>query len=361
MTHDFIPPDSIDRLIADQLPTWLKTADVDQIRALHRALRREQAIAAQVDNHFRRLSSIDAFAEPLLMQALRTIGVAEPDVRRMKVHIEQVIEQPSAAPKLLVNRQTYRSQRSLLASALHNFHAEELSPGPQRRAWLVDPHGERLELSFEAFAHCCRTLDLGGQYQRLLTSLLSPKARPPAPADIATKAVQRMLQDNLRARFEVAVRQARLRGALETYAFYRLLPLWTQASIVSPVPGSATPRQLYLLGKCMRGVVTFEQRETQQGEIQSITAWIPQDPSMPVSQHASWEALYQWLGKRLRSERYRTFFARFISERDRPAFTETLSRLHRSTERGVPLQLDGRHFAIDGPLFDYLCTLHTRK
>ncbi|AMA46964.1 NEL-type E3 ubiquitin ligase domain-containing protein [Pseudomonas alabamensis] len=361
MPHDFIPRDSIDRLIADRLPVWLTTADVDQIRALHRALRREQAMAVQVGNHFRPLPSIDAFAEPLLTQALRTIGVAEPDVRRMTVHIEQVIELPSAAPKLLVNRQTYRSQRSLLASALHNFHEEELRPGLQRRAWLADADGQRLALGFEEFAHCCRTLDLGGQYQRLLTSLLSPKARPPAPADAAVKAVERMLEDNMRAQLEVAVRQARLRGKLAAYAFYRLLPLWTEAPVVPPVPGSATPRQLYLLGKCIRGVVTFEQRDVPDGAIQSITAWIPQDPSSSVSQHASWEALYQWLGKRLRSERYRTFFARFISERDRPAFTETLLRLHEATERGTPLQLDGRHFAIDGPLFGYLCTLHTRK
>lgn len=360
MPNDFIPRDSIDRLIADRLPTWLTRADVDQLRALHRALQREQHMATQVGNHFKPLPSIETFAEPLLTQALRTIGVADPDVRRMTVHIEQVIELPSVSPKLLVNRHTYRSQRSVLASALHNFHEEELMPGLQRRAWLVDPDGQRLELSFEAFARCCRTLDVGGQYQRLLTSLLSPKARPPAPADTGAKAVARMLEDNIRAQLEVAMRQARLRGTLEAYAFYRLLPLWTEAPIVPPVPGIATPRQLYLLGKCIRGVVMFEQREAQEGALQSITAWIPQDPSTPVSQHTSWEALYQWLGKRLRRERYRTFFARFVSERDRPAFTETLSRLQASTERDTPLQLDGRHFAIEGPLFGYLCTLHTR-
>lgn len=361
MPTEFTPRDSIDRLIARQLPPWLASADVDQLRALHQALRRQQQMAAQVAAHFKGLPSLDTFAAALLEQALRTAGVASPDVRKMAVVIDQIIELPSMSPLLLTNRVTYQSRRSLLSAALHNFSAEELSPSEQRDAWLVGVDGKRLELSFEAFASGCRQLDLGGRYQQLLNSLLSPKTRPTTPTSAPAKAVERMLESNLRAQMEVAMRLARLKGQLDEFAFYRLLPFWVSAPIVDPVPGSATPQQLYLLGKCVQGVVTLEQRQTRQGALQGITVWIPQDPSAAVTEHASWEALYHWFGERLRDERYEDFFSRFISVRDRPDFATALGRLRHATAEGTPLQLDGRHFPLPAPLIEYLRQGQTRK
>ncbi len=361
MPTQFTSEDSIDHWIARQLPSWLASADVDQVRALHQALRREQRMAAQVGAHFKGLPSLDTFAAALLEQALRTIGVSLPDVRKMTVWIDQVIELPSVSPVLPPNRMTQRSRRSLLSAALHNFSEEDLLPSKRRDAWLLGVDGKRLALSFEAFARCCRQLDLGGRYQQVLNSLLSPKTRPTTPPSTSAKAVEQMLESNLRAQMEVAMRMARLKGQLDEFAFYRLLPFWVSVPVVQPVAGSATPQQLYLLGKCIQGVVTFEQRQTHLGALHGITVWIPQDPSASVTEHASWEAVYRWFGKRLRDERYEGFFSRFISVRDRPGFARTLSLLRKSTADGVPLQLDGRHFSLSVPLVEYLRQGHTRK
>lgn len=361
MKAHFIPADSVDRLIADRLPRWLVNADVDQIRALHQAMRREQQLAVQVASHFGPLPSIEAFAAPLLVQALRQVGLPDADVRAMGVQIEQTIELPAVSPKLLVNRHTYRSRQSLLAAALHNFHAEELIPDLLRQAWLIGADDKRLPLSFEAFVRCCRTLDLGGRYQRLLATLLAPKDRPTAPAGSATSAVQTMLESNLEAQMEVAMRLARLKGELEDADFNRLLPLWTPVEKLVASPGTATPRQLYLLGKRIQGVATLEQREVEGGALRSITLWIVQDPVAPVTCHASWEALYRWLGTRLRSARYRRFFTRFIGELDRTAFVHALVGALKAAPTGTAPQLDGRHLAIDAPLIQHLRQLQVSK
>ncbi len=359
-TH-FIPADSVDRLIADRLPAGLIHTDVDQIRALHQAMRREQQSAEQVAGHFEALPSIDVFATPLLVQALRHIGLPNADVRAMSVQIEQTVELPAVSPKLLANRHIYRSRRSLLAAALHNFHAEELAPDLSRRAWLVGSDGQRLPLSFEAFARCCRQLDLGGRYQRLLAALLSPKDRPTAPTGTASKAVEELLEGNLQAQMEVAMRLARFEGDLDEADFNRMLPLWMPLQDVVLPQGAATPRQLYLLGKPIQGVVTVEHRETEGGALQSITLWIAQDPLVPVTRHLSWEALYRWLGRRLRNARFRRFFARFIGERDRTAFVQALVGALNAAPLGTAPQLDGRNLAIDRPLVQHLRRLQTRK
>ncbi|WP_459206481.1 NEL-type E3 ubiquitin ligase domain-containing protein [Pseudomonas sp. MLB6B] len=361
MTTHVFPKDSLDQLIADRLPPWLAVADPEQVRALHQALRCEQAVTAQIASHFASLPPIDAFAEPLLTHALQQAGLAAPEVRAMRVLIEQQIELPSVSPKLLTNYQTYRSRHSLLASALHNFHVEELTPDLLRQAWLIDAAGKRLPLGFEDFVRCCRTLDLGGQYQQRLTALLSPKERPPAAAGSAARAVESMLENNLRVKLEVAMRLARLKGELAAPDFDRLLPLWALTPNATAETALAIPRQLYLLGKCIRGVVGFEQREAGKGALSSITLWIPQDPAGPVTQHRSWEGLYGWLGERLRAPGYRRFFARFISERDRPAFVQAMARVLKSAPRGTPAQLDGRNLGIDAPLFVHLRRLQTAK
>ncbi|MFS0828272.1 NEL-type E3 ubiquitin ligase domain-containing protein [Pseudomonas phoenicis] len=361
MTMHSVPDDSIDALIAKRLPTWLIHPDVDQLRSLQRAMNREQRLAAQIASHFRRLPAIDSFAIPLLTQTLRQAGIEGPDVRNLYVHIEQSIEVPSASPKLQINRHTYHSRQNLLAAALHNFHVEELTPDLFRKAWLADANGRRLALGFETFARCCRTLDLGGQYQRMLQQLLTPKERPTAPGGSAARAVKAMLEDSVRAQFEAAMRLARLKGEMEDYDFYRTVPLWSPQPLVPLVPGSVVPRQLYLLGKCIRGVVALEQRDVEGGKLNSITLWIPQDPKGPITRHASWSAVYRWLGERLRRSSYRRFFARFISERDRPAFVHALNRASDDASAKDPLQVDGRNLAVDKPLFVHLRELRVNK
>ena len=356
-----IPSDSVDAFIARQLADWLRIANVDLLLTLHRALRRQQAAAQQVRNRLASIPSLEAFASPLLEQALRARGLADVDVRSMQVYIEDDVPMPSAAPRLHTPWRTVHSVQPLLTAALHNFHESETVPSSRRRAYLQDAHGVRLPLEFEAFARCCRDLDVGGRYQQMLRTQLFPKSRPTAPEDFARVAVERMFEESLRAKLDVAVRMARVKSELDEIDYLRLLPVFASKPIVPAMPGVVTPRQLYLLGKRIHGLVTLELRERAEGPLEGVISWIPQDPHRPVAKHVSWDALYLSLGKRMRAPHYRSFFRRFISERDRPAFTATLERLIEASSVQAPAVLDGRNFAIDTPLFAYLRSLQVDK
>ena len=356
-----IPSDSVDAFIARQMADWLKTADVDQLLTFHRALSNQQAVAERVKTRLASVPSLEAFAAQVLEPALRAEGLADVDVRSMQVHIEEDVPMPSAAPRLHTPWRTLYSVQPLVTAALHNFHEADTLPSIHRRAHLQGADGVKLQLTFEAFARCCRKLDIGGQYQQKLRAQLFPKSRPPAPENLAREAVQRMLEENLRAKMEVAVRMARIKSELDEADYLRLLPVFAAKPVVPAISGVVTPRQLYLLGKRIHGIVTLEVRERADGPLEGIISWIPQDPQRPVTRHVSWEALYQWLARRMRAPHYRSLFRRFISERDRPTFTATLERLIEASSVRVPAVLDGRNFAIDVPLFAYLRGLQVDK
>jgi len=356
-----IPSDSVDAFIARQMADWLKTADADLLLTLHRALSTQQAAAERVKNRLASIPSLEAFATQLLEPALRAEGVADVDVRSMQVYIEDDVPMPSAAPRLHTPWRTVYSVQPLLTAALHNFHEADTVPSLLRRAHLLDAQGRTLALTYEAFARCCRQLDIGGQYQQKLRAQLFPKSRPPTPENLVREAVQRMLEESLRAKMDVAVRMARIKSELDEVDYLRLLPVVAAKPVVPAVAGVVTPRQLYLLGKRIHGVVTLEVREHADGPLEGIISWIPQDPQRPVARHASWDALYRWLAKRLRAPHYRSFFRRFIRERDRPTFIATLERLIEASHGQAPAVLDGRNFAIETPLFVYMRGLQVDK
>lgn len=340
-----IPHDSIDAFIANHLPAWMHGASADRLTALRRALQREQDSAADVARLLEGLPALDAFATRLLEPALQAAGAGGVAVRHSRVHIARDVELPTAAPNLPAPRHTFHSSQSLLGAALHNYHEDESRPSIFRRAHLADALGNRLPLGFEAFTRLVRQLDIGGQYQRLLNTRLQTGP--------AASAAQR-LAENLAAQFEVAVRVATLRGELDEASYLQLLPLMAPIPVVPAVPGQVTARQLYLLGKPVRGVLTLELAKAQGAPLEGVILWLPGDNQQPLSRHKSWAALYLALAQRLRRDAFSNWFRRFIDARDLPAFVAGLKRLLRTTEPGKSLQLDGRHLPVTESVFAYL-------
>ncbi|MNC52576.1 hypothetical protein D3C75_1019290 [compost metagenome] len=77
----------------------------------------------------------------------------------------------------------------MLEAALHNYHRRETRPGLTLKGELVDGNGNRLPMSFHAFASACREVDAGGKYQALLTHHLQPED---GPEDEPGQAVSRL-------------------------------------------------------------------------------------------------------------------------------------------------------------------------
>ncbi|MFJ4455516.1 NEL-type E3 ubiquitin ligase domain-containing protein [Pseudomonas sp. NPDC089392] len=368
-THSLPAHDSIDHLIAQGLPDWMKVPATDQadaqrkhteLSAYHRALRAQQECAERLNNLLGAIPSLEAFAAPRLKQALADAGLANIDPFTRFVVISQELHYRSVGNKFNLPYRVIHSRQTLLAAALHNFHEDETESSIFRVARLENAHKAVLPMAFERFAKLCRQLDLGGAYQQLLAGVLAPKGRPDLPEGNGRREVEKLFQDNLRARLEAAVHEARIKGELDRPLYQRLLPLFTAKSPEDALRSGISARQLYLLGKPVIGVVTLR-IHAQEGGAQAVVAWIPDDPQGALTVHDSWDSLYAVLGRRLHQPEFRRFFTRFIKERDRVAFYSTLAALlRRSTSPGA-LQLDGRNLAIDKTCFSHVRELQIAK
>ncbi|MGE8170845.1 NEL-type E3 ubiquitin ligase domain-containing protein [Pseudomonas putida] len=355
-------PDTIDALITTRLPAWLRKASVDRFNGLRRALLRQQQASHLLQGILGQIPDLDTFAEPLLTQALGKVGLREVQPRQAQVWIEQTLVLPTAAPHLPPPRVPHCSRQSLLAAALHNYHSDETRKGLQRRGYLrAAQKGPDLPLSFERFASLCRSLDIGKRYQTVLKHHLKPMDGPGEPVGQAAGRVRARIASSVQAHFEVAIRQAALQGELDESVFLQLLPLVSSKPVVPPAAGTRTARQLYLLGKCVRGIVTVELRQKPDGPVTGIVVWIPGDPRASVGHYGSWQALSDELGMRLAVVEYRQFFGRFISERDRPQFFGVLKQRLESGSTAAKVELDGRNLPIETGLFDHLANQFVEK
>ncbi|MDH1654914.1 NEL-type E3 ubiquitin ligase domain-containing protein [Pseudomonas mosselii] len=346
--------DSIDSLIASRLPAWLVRASPERIRAFHLALRRQQAASQSLGEVLRDIPELQAYAVPLLSRALSEVGVSAADVNASIVTVYHGSLQPSQFSSLPLQRALFTSIQSLLSAALHNYHDDETRPSSFRQGHLHDSKGKPLALSLEQFAALCRRLDLGAGYQALLKATLSPVDQPGDTPGQRRLRVASLFEESFRAHLEVAVHLARLKGELDERSYLQMMPFMSFSCVVPPLCAKVRARQLYLLGKCMRGIVTLEARPAPGAEIEAVIAWIPGDPQGAVSRHASWQALYDMIALRLHGEAYRRFFLRFVSERDRPVFFSLLASLLKDSKQNDTLQLDGRNIEIASPLFEHL-------
>lgn len=144
-----------------------------------------------------RIPDIEAFAEPLLNAAIQQRFNMSLDVRTtwlfhaVRVQVDDSFVSISRDPLVESARTVRVANQTLLRAALQNFEAWEAEPGGMQHARLKSSiyiedattlHGTPVDIEPEAFAALCRTLDLGGQYQKLIDSVLDSPA-----ADAAKK------------------------------------------------------------------------------------------------------------------------------------------------------------------------------
>lgn len=344
MAFDTLSDDSVDTLIAERLPSWLKTATQAQLTALHQALSAQQRAQHAVKTLLAQIRPLDEFAEPLLSEVLDKLVQPPLEVRASVLSREVLIRSPSGVGWVPDGITPRTFTQSLLACALHNFEREETSKAAwQDRSVLLDAHGNPITLKPHAFAGACRTLDLGGLYQQHLKTVLMKD-------DSRRRATEAQLEEGWRAGLEAALWLARLKGEIDEAACAELQPLLAPSTQQPAV----TAMDIRLLGHRLQGVVVFQRPKAAGASDAGLIAWIPDDPLHPLSVHGSWQALFATLGRRLRDVAYQRFFQRFVSEQDRLPFTRTLDRLIGAGAAHDPVELDGRSEAVVGPLFAHL-------
>lgn len=167
-----------DRLLAAQLPTWLKAVSHQHMPVVCQALRSSLACRQRLSVRWAAIQGIDHFITPLLQAALaQRHGVSVPVDQLWFRNAYQVPLLTYAPIRVPLTQRVYY-QIPLLEAVLRNFTADEATPGILAPgAGLHDGAGERLREPHAAqFARLVRELDLGARYQAHLQAHLARAA-----------------------------------------------------------------------------------------------------------------------------------------------------------------------------------------
>jgi hypothetical protein len=322
---------------------------------------------------------INAFAGPLLSAALKANFNTVENIDALSVQLSV----PSNIGFFIDTGASRVRQSTLLEAALHNFEQSEAAEDVWRNGsgiYRKDALGSlALEpaIALSRFVGVCRRLDIGGQYQRHIQSVLLP----------ASVEAQRTLQQDSvaseKASFQVAALLARLKGDISDHAFGKLGLLRENQAGVTLYGQPVHSHRLSLMGFRLTGIVLFsgiadpsQLKKTidaltpaalafwlqwsqrlpvlrgneyeqfkllqaffangpqgvseawlrqediyQQSRLSgALIAYVPGDPDHPLKEYSSLSEFMKTLIGQLRDRQYQAFFSRFVAQRDKGLF-----------------------------------------
>lgn len=275
-----------------------------------------------------RLQSIEVFAEPLLVAALKKRCNLALDVRQTCLRL-YVPEGIAVAFKIRT--------LSLLEAALQNFEAKEARAGyfDEASRFISRPSAngqfEILSmgpaLTVPIFVTLCRELDIGGQYQAYLKRFLL------SDEPVASAVLQARVQTRDKDAFRAAVALAKIRGDISA-AGQRMLCGLIDGNGDSGARGPSTYcHDLSLLDTPLTGIVLIGPDLQHSRRLEPVTVYIPHDPEQPLKQYSSTVAFLEALTAKLRSPRYQQFFSRFVPHAQRGIFFAALDAQLFRTQR----------------------------
>ncbi|MRU49086.1 C-terminal novel E3 ligase, LRR-interacting [Pseudomonas gessardii] len=309
------------------LPPAYWQATPEQRQALHDCFTASFIAQTALDKSLSALQGIEAFARPLLLQALKDqYGVTlAPNVATW-LNLRKALQ----VSDLKIGVRTYDFlQLELLQAALHNFEASECAEGAFHPSsgfrWQVAGSTDSIlpvrlgGLKVHQFLGLCRSLDLGGQYQAYITGFFATH------------------QATLRAQF-IASQKAALRAAAELALLRQDITQADYTMVLSVIDGERAPQiggqpvwlcDLGLMKLRMTGCVLFLAFDDE--HLDSPILYIPQDPHHPLKRYSDHAQLLATLKQRFttpgpasarvsRPTAYQVFFSQFVEYADRPHY-----------------------------------------
>ncbi|MFS2072767.1 dermonecrotic toxin domain-containing protein [Pseudomonas sp. CT11-2] len=375
---------SVSKLVSNAIqppdfPEWYVKASAIDRQYLQELISERWRLQDNLDDVLGDLQEdINAFAEPLLIQALKEKRNLELDVQATTVRL--YIPAPLGFG---IDTQASRLRQStLMEAALHNFEDADTRAGAFRDGsgiFVTDAEGalKRHPLTVESFASLCRELDLGAQYQRHITGLLDP-----ARADAKASLEQHFIGTE-KAAFSESALIAYLKGDVTSYAYGKLKQLRDNQATVLMGHHPLQSHRLTLMGVKLTGIVLFSavadptqikklydnlvpvhqrammewsqrlailpgqefdqfkllkaffangpsgvveemlRREDvyKQSRLEGpLIAYVPDDPDHPLKEYGSFTDFMKELTSQLRSSDYQQFFSRFVPQKDKGRF-----------------------------------------
>ena len=315
------------------LPAWYQHATPQQRRVLNEKFTAGFTAQTVLDKAMARLQDVETFAEPLLVKALHEQFNLQLDVRKTLLQLHKSVE----VEQVGVTFRSYEVMRlPLLQAVLHNFEASEC----ERGAFLAssgfitqataggETEAVSTSLTVPQFTTLCRTLDIGGQYQRYLATLLHGE--------------DSVAEQVLRQKF-CAARKADLAAAAEAALLKKDIEPADYRMINSVIAGEMHPRMgnkqvwfndLGLMKKRMTGCVAFVICEKYR-YVTDLILYIPHDPHHPLKRFTQpqMEAMFKQRFTARdtpdpgdgRPTAYQRFFSQFVDYGDLPAYFNELN------------------------------------
>ncbi len=318
------------KAVATALP-WLDKARLEKPQIIQQ-LRSDHAlhIAAESDLKavFHKLRTVESFAAPTLAKAIEHRFGLKLDVRRTylfnakKAAAYKRADETGRDVFVVVHEALTRATQSLLHCALQNFEASETKPGgldeeATFKSVVLDskvfqlhvPEGKPVAIPPEQFAELVRELDLGGEYQKVISAL-----RAPVPAEPGVDPLFTRLKAAERTSLRLHAHLALLKGHIDADMHTALLQLPDNAQAQyrgSPI--SCTFLKLWDLE--LTGIVAIGPDRDAATKTVPVVLYIPDDPVCPLKQYESTAAFTAALRDRLRDASYLKHFERFIPAR----------------------------------------------
>ena len=300
------------------LPRWLHDASPQARHALNHSHRQHQQALRHTDRLLASLQDLHLFAEPLLKQAIKTTFGLELDVRH--TYLARKLAPPSRSDlggalvldttqhNLIPN---YR-EITLLEAALANFSASETAPSPCSDCLAIVPYRDSsnpveiaLPIRPEAFAHLCRTLDLGRRYQEHLKAILEPE----------DAGKRRLIRQSLIASDQQALalcaHTALLKGDIQADTQAMVLEVIADRPLVQWHGKPVRYSRLKMFNSVLNGILLISADRSGTTTV-PVLIYIPGADTRPLKEYASYRACIDDLLQRLKSARFRQFLARFV-------------------------------------------------
>lgn len=343
---------ALDRFIAANAPAWLKDASVEELDALRESLASHHRHQARVTQLLATLQALDDFAEPRLLDALRSLDgcAANPRTalwRDIRLRVELPVFRVTDVD--LPTFRHYPVETDLLSRLLQNFSEDEASAGHYYPGAGIVEGGQRLPCAPWQVAALCRTLDLGGQYQKHLDDVLTPDD------DSRRQQVLDLLCDDKRAALAAHAWCSYLKDDIDLAAQSLLLDFAKGSLVPDRLQSWARVSSLQLLGFEVPDTLLLEVAEGgqhwyEQALVGQVLLYLPNDPNRPLRQCRSWILLNDELATDLRYGHYVDFFTRQLQRDDRLSF---LGKLRTCLETTRP-QLEAKGLACGERPFELL-------
>jgi Leucine-rich repeat (LRR) protein len=309
-------------------PDWYLSATPQQRKIIDVTFKASVVAQATLDKTMSSFIDIDAFAEPLLLSALKDEFKVEIDVNKTLL----CLRRPLAAGVFEIELASFEVMKlPMLQAALHNFEGYECAEGAYHKtsgfvvATATPGTFEQvsLDLSIAHFLGLCRRLDIGAKYQTYLKSFF--------------QAADAVAGETLEQQF-IACQKATMRAAAEQALITQDIEPRDHAMLLSVIGGEIHPwmgkKQVWfedvgLMRKRMTGCVAFSIC-AKRSYSDEVIVYIPHDPAHPFKRYTASQRAAEF--KRLFTARdpaqtdpaaptaYQRFFSQFVPYDQRPYY-----------------------------------------